>query len=314
MAYYITGDCHGKFDKIERFCNNYNTSNSDVMIILGDVGINFWLNKTDKKLKQKLAILPITLFCVAGNHEERPFNIPSYEEKLWQGGVVYFEAEFPNLLFAKDGEIYEMDNKRVLVIGGAYSVDKDYRLIAGIPWFEDEQPSIEIKKYVEQKLKESNWKVDYVLSHTCPLRYEPRDLFLDFITQSKVDKSTEKWLSEIEEKLDYEKWYFGHFHDNREYLRSELLFEGIKKLGGKEFLQCVGRPKYKLNELVLFNFDDGHEMTELYGRIVTVDSYGTHLQPNEVSYDIAGPDNILYKHVKESDVSGLWELQDVEDV
>jgi len=27
-----------------------------------------------------------------------------------------------------------------------------------------------------------------------------------------VDKSTEIWLDEIEEQLDYKKWYCGHYH------------------------------------------------------------------------------------------------------
>lgn len=47
--------------------------------------------------------------------------------------------------------------------------------------------------------------------------YEPADLFLDFIIQDKVDKSVEQWLSYVERKLDYKRWYFGHCHDNRAY-------------------------------------------------------------------------------------------------
>ena len=41
--------------------------------------------------------------------------------KNWHDGVVYYEPEFPNILFAKDGEIYDFDGKKALVIGGAYS-------------------------------------------------------------------------------------------------------------------------------------------------------------------------------------------------
>ena len=77
--------------------------------------------------------------------------------------------------------------------------------------------------------------MDYVLSHTAPLKYEPRELFLDFIDQSKVDKFTEEWLSEIEEKLDYAKWFFGHYHGNKRLGKSEMLFEGIKELGALHF-------------------------------------------------------------------------------
>ena len=30
--------------------------------------------------------------------------------------------------------------------------------------------------------------------------------------QEEVDKSTEIWMDEIESKLSYKKWYFGHTH------------------------------------------------------------------------------------------------------
>lgn len=38
-------------------------------------------------------------------------------------------------------------------------------------------------------LSERDWKIDVVLSHTCPLRYEPTEVFLSMIDQSSVDKS-----------------------------------------------------------------------------------------------------------------------------
>jgi histidinol-phosphatase (PHP family) len=46
-------------------------------------------------------------------------------------------------------EIYNLGGKKTIVIGGAYSVDKYYRLMRGIHWFADEQPSEEIKNKVE---------------------------------------------------------------------------------------------------------------------------------------------------------------------
>ena len=41
--------------------------------------------------------------------------------------MVYYEEEFPSILFAKDGEVYDFNEKSVIVIGRAYSVDKYYR-------------------------------------------------------------------------------------------------------------------------------------------------------------------------------------------
>lgn len=301
---YITGDCHRDFRKLEMFCHNYETSSDDVMIILGDAGINFDLGKWDRSAKTLLSRLPMTFFCIHGNHEARPQSLEGYREKMWNGGSVYYEEEYPGVFFAKDGEIYDLNGKKAIAIGGAYSIDKEWRLLRGAPWFEDEQPSEEIKEYVEDKLAEINWQVDYVLSHTAPLKYEPRELFLEGIDQSKVDKSTEEWLSDIEEKLDYEKWYFGHYHGNKRMGKSEMLFEGIKELGSVAFLQKIGNPIYKKGDFVAFEVDRGDKKTVLNGRICIVDEFGTFGQHKEVSYDIIGPENVLYKHIVESKVDG----------
>lgn len=226
--YYITGDTHGDFSRIQNFCSRVNTTKEDVIIILGDAGLNFWLNKSDIKKKENLASYPITLFMIHGNHEERPYNIEDYEEREWHGGKVYVQPQFPSLIFAKDGEVYDLGGKQVMVIGGAYSVDKEYRLLRHIPWFESEQPSPAIKEYVESQLNKYNWKIDYIFSHTCPYQYRPIHLFLSCVDQKKVDNSTELWLEDISYKLDYKKWYFGHYHSNEINGKTEMLYDSIK--------------------------------------------------------------------------------------
>ena len=92
-------------------------------------------------------------------------------------------------------------------------MDKFYRIARGYGWWEDEQPSAEIKQYVEQKLQEN--KIDVILSHTCPFKYEPVEVFLPGIDQSTVDTSTEKWLDAIEDTTDYIAWFCGHWHINK---------------------------------------------------------------------------------------------------
>lgn len=117
------------------------------MIILGDAGINFSDRHYDALKKKLLESLPITIFAIHGNHEQRPYTIDSYREKLWRGGTVYYEEEYPSLLFARDGDIYDLNGKRTIVIGGAYSIDKAIRLAYGWGWWEDEQPSEEINTW-----------------------------------------------------------------------------------------------------------------------------------------------------------------------
>ena len=220
----MTGDTHGNFNGIDYFCQGFETSKEDILCILGDAGINYYLNKKDYMLKQVLQDMPITFFCIHGNHEERPFNISTYITKKWNGGIVYYEEEFPNILFAKDGEIYNINGKSILVIGGAYSVDKEYRLLKGWSWFKDEQPNKEIVKYIEKQITKQR-HFDIVLTHTCPIKTEPRHMFLPFIDQSKVDKTTELLLQRIADWITFDNWYFGHFHGHWDNGKYHMLFE-----------------------------------------------------------------------------------------
>lgn len=210
--FYITGDTHGDFSRCEVFNARNNPTPDDTMIVLGDAGLNYYRNNTDRKKKLYVNSFPFTTFCIHGNHEMRPNTIASYEMKEFCGGNVWYEHEFPNILFAQDGEIYDFDGIKCIAIGGAYSVDKEYRLLRGYKWFEDEQPSDFIKARVEENLSKAGNKIDVVLSHTCPIDYEPVEAFLPSIDQRKVDKSTEEWLGKIEKSIEYKKWYCGHYH------------------------------------------------------------------------------------------------------
>ena len=225
---YITGDTHRDFSRIESFCLQFETTMKDVMIILGDAGINNYGTPKDRQLKQALSHFPLTLFCLHGNHEQRPQSIAGYTETIWRGGTVFMEPEYPNLLFAKDGEIFDFDGRKCIVIGGAYSVDKFFRLARGWNWWEDEQPSDEIKARVVERLEKENWRVDVVLSHTCPLKYEPAEVFLPGIDQSTVDKSTEQWLGTIEQRLQYDEWYCGHYHTSKQVDKLVFMYKDIR--------------------------------------------------------------------------------------
>ena len=221
---YITGDTHRDFTRL----NNMKFYKDDMLIILGDSGINYSLTIEDYDVKDHLNKLGIKIFCIRGNHEERPENIETYEESNLFGGKVFIEKDYPNLIFAKDGEEYNIYGKSVLVIGGAYSVDKDYRLMYGYKWFKDEQLTKEEMYNIYNKVKGKHY--DIVLTHTCPYKYEPVEVFLGGIDQSRVDKSMELFLDKIEESINYDKWYCGHFHTEKIIDKVEFMFERVRIL------------------------------------------------------------------------------------
>ena len=143
-------------------------------------------------------------------------------------GKVYIEKNYPNLIFAKDGEIYNIDGKSFLVIGGAYSIDKNYRLLYGYKWFKDEQlTDIEMKNILE-KIKGKHF--DIVLTHTCPYKYEPTETFLNDIDQTKVDKTMEHFLDKVEESISYNKWYCGHYHIEKKIDKLQFMFGKIHEI------------------------------------------------------------------------------------
>jgi|LGVE01.1.fsa_nt_gb 3-oxoacid CoA-transferase subunit A len=230
MSIYITGDTHSQIGRIREFCSRYKTTTEDIMVVLGDAAFNYYLNNRDDLLKKEANSFPVTWFCIKGNHEKYAGAISNYIEGKFHGGTVYYEADYPNILFAKDGEVYIFDEKKVLVIGGAYSPDYYYRMAYNLEWFDDEQPSEETKKIVEDKLSELDYEVDYIFSHTVPLRYLPYEWFLGGIDQATVDHSTEEWLDSIYEQVNVKKWYVGHFHGSKVINEIRFMFEDYVQL------------------------------------------------------------------------------------
>ena len=212
---------------------SYKTTKKDLLIILGDCGINYFGGSRDIELKKSICANEITLLCLRGNHEMRPSDVKGMVEIDYCGARAYIEYEYPNIIYAKDGEIYNINDRRFLTIGGAYSVDKWYRIETGRGWFSNEQLSKDERAQILEKI--SGEEVDFILTHTCPLQFQPTDLFIGGINQATVDKEMEIWLTEVEEKVWYGNFLFGHFHQDRQIRPGvRMLYQNIVELIPKE--------------------------------------------------------------------------------
>lgn len=216
MKFFLTGDCHRNFSRFKDFIIQHPVEQIG-MIILGDAGININRETDDFYFKRALAkkYPNITFYLVRGNHEERPNNVTGmcamYDQYV--DGSVYLEPKFPHIKYFIDGGVYRINHLKTLVIGGAYSVDKFYRLERNLPWFASEQLTAEEQTYIAARTKQE--KFDIVLTHTCPITWEPTDLFLPMINQQQVDKTMENFLQEIKENISWKYWFFGHYHEDR---------------------------------------------------------------------------------------------------
>lgn len=146
-------------------------------------------------------------------------------------GFVFEQEKWPTIHYFQDFGVYWINGLRTAVIGGAYSVDKWYRLGRGLKWFEDEQLSVIEQQECKRSLTLSSNKYDLVLTHTCPVSWEPTDLFLSVVNQSKVDKSMELFLEDMKDTLDWDVWLFAHYHTDRiEHPFVEIFFKNTESI------------------------------------------------------------------------------------
>lgn len=225
---FVLGDIHGSAHPIKEFMrrnSNLNFDGTDTIILLGDAGLNYFLNDKDYYLKKTLSKLPFKYFLIRGNHEERPSIVKRNNPSKWEydyyfENLVFVEKEFPNIKYALDHPAeYTIKGLKTLVLPGAYSVDKMWRLATDRKWFPYEQMNEAEMQFARNICERLDYKCDLVLSHTCPSMFQPTDLFLEVIDQNTVDKSMEMFFGELEYKLSYKAWLFGHYHRLREYPR-----------------------------------------------------------------------------------------------
>ena len=115
---YFSGDIHGSPWGIQTFCQKAGLTKDDILVLLGDVGANYYGGWRDDEMKAVLAALAPTILCIHGNHEMRPQVVDDYHAAEWNGGKVWLQDRFPNLLFAQDGEIFTLNGLNYIVIGG----------------------------------------------------------------------------------------------------------------------------------------------------------------------------------------------------
>lgn len=151
-------------------------------------------------------------------------------------------------------------------------------------------------------LQKTDYKVDYVITHCCATELQNKIMsYLD--GNSKPDILTD-YLQELESKLEYKHWYFGHYHhdfnvDENHTLLYKKIINLDEQLPEYGRVPIIGMPKFKRNDMVVFKFRDD----EKCGMIQIVDAYGTFEQDDEPSYDICvEEENCLYKHIRETDI------------
>lgn len=249
---YVTGDCHSQFERFntKNFPQQKAMNKDDYMIICGDFGgvwdvdkegieEEYWLNWLNDK--------NYTTLFIDGNHENFE-RLNAYPEKMWHGGKIH-EIR-PSVLHLLRGQIYDIAGQTFFTFGGASSHDieggifepddphlkekmRDARR-SGLPyrvnrisWWQEELPSQAEYQEAIANLEKVDYKVDYIITHCCASTTQ-------YAMSGGIFKEDEltDFLDIIKKRCEWRKWYFGHYHGDKEISDKEiLLYKGFQSLG-----------------------------------------------------------------------------------
>lgn len=211
MRFFVTGDTHGRLDRIYNWVDKMNFNNENINIIIaGDAGICWRKDCVDMDTAiRRQEQYKFHLWFVCGNHENFDIldQIPRDEN-----GIAHLTN---NLHYISRGSIITFNHKTILCCGGADSVDKHLRT-KHISWWPQEQiTEDDINKCLNNNLSH----YDYIITHTCPLSVFKKNMSylctLD-LNQSEIDHTSEERLEKLVENISFNKWFFGHFHVDKQ--------------------------------------------------------------------------------------------------
>lgn len=199
----ITGDTHG--DGLFARFKQAKELGCKTLIVCGDFGY-IWSdlvrNKCNLSIIEKIGI---KILFLDGNHENFDVLEQYPISKMYSGDVQVISENIIHLL---RGQVYNISNKKIFIMGGANSTDKLLR-VEGRSWWEQELPNQDERDNAVFNLQKVCNKVDIVLTHTAP-----SSVLESMGAEYRIDEYTE-FLELINSKVEFKHWYFGHMHKDK---------------------------------------------------------------------------------------------------
>lgn len=173
MKLLFVGDSHGNTGWFKRVMDHAVAVQADCIVQVGDFGI--WPGNGGVKFRTKVAKYAtesnIPVYFVDGNHEDfdRLFGSLSDNATVHTDNVLHgkgFREILPNLFYIPRGTVWEWGGIKFAGVGGAVSIDKEFRLLrektSGVKiWWEQEQLTVDDLEYI----KSYDGAVDVLVSH-----------------------------------------------------------------------------------------------------------------------------------------------------
>lgn len=207
----VTGDTHGLIDikKLVTFADVFGSdyTKEDYLIVAGDFGV-IWTDEPDEEEELTLKWLdkcPWTTLFIDGNHENHP-RLATFPEVEIFGGRAHQISE--TVYHIMRGEVIEIEDLKILCMGGADSHDKQFR-IDGKDWWSQERITEADVENAEKNLARHDFTVDYVIAHSLPRIIQSR-----VFPYMRLNRSC-FMLEQVYDKIDINKaWITGHYHED----------------------------------------------------------------------------------------------------
>lgn len=224
MRVIITGDVHGNTAFLNHVVNQAHKHGITKVVVCGDFGL--WTHyeggvRFIDTVNDNCRERGVQVYAIGGNHENWPHwnwfveNMP--QDKY---GFAMLRS---HVLLAPRVHSWRWTSKRFLSVGGAVSVDRDYRT-PGQSWWPEEQITDE---EVDFAIKTNPARPDYLITHDCSNRTPFRD-------RLKPDLDSQIHRQRIDRVIDalVPKMHFhGHMH---------TWYDWHNWAGGSEWVQTYG--------------------------------------------------------------------------
>lgn len=213
MRILMAGDTHGSLSHCSYLIKQAVANDCDRIFVLGDFG--FWEHQPEgvlflDELNDEAEKHSIVVYFLDGNHDKTLLLLTKYGEQEDEQGFLRVRS---SIRYAGRGHRWTWDSIRFISLGGAYSVDKDWRLKqeastpnlkSGDLWFPEEEMSDEDMALI----LENTEPVHVMLAHDKPRGSHPGWNRKDFVecmpNQDRLQKAVRA--------LQPVQFWHGHLH------------------------------------------------------------------------------------------------------
>ena len=130
---------------------------------------------------------------------------------------------------------------RLEEVGACYRINH-------LSWWAEEMPDMKEMEEGLQTLEDSEWNVDYIITHCCSSSLQNEKSFGKFGSDRLTD-----YFDTIRKRCQFRHWFFEHYHTSADWSKNETsLYHQIVELTEEGYEVCGTARRFKHKERVRF--------------------------------------------------------------